>query len=472
MLTTEKLLELDRQRVWHPYAPMPGTYPPLVVAEASGVRLRLAPGGGRGVVPPWLDGAGAELIDGMSSWWAALHGYAHPALDAAAKEQLGRMSHVMFGGLTHEPAVTLADRLAALGPAGLEHVFLCDSGSVSVEVAVKMCLQYWRSRGLPGKNRLLTWRGGYHGDTFMAMSVCDPEGGMHRMWDGVLPRQVFAGLPPAGFAAGVDEAYADELRELIRQHSGELAAVIVEPVVQGAGGMRFHDPGYLRVLREACDAHGVLLVFDEIATGFGRTGALFAAGHAGVSPDVMCVGKALTGGYLSLAAALASSEVAAGIAAGELPVLAHGPTFMGNPLACAVANASLDVLLGDQVPGDQVPGDRVPGGQVATASYPDGWRAAVTRIEAGLRHGLAPAADLAGVADVRVLGAIGVVQLDREVDVAAATAAAVRAGVWLRPFRDLVYTMPPYVTADEDVAAICAGVLAAVRAAVEAAASR
>jgi adenosylmethionine-8-amino-7-oxononanoate aminotransferase len=472
MLTTEKLLELDRQRVWHPYAPMPGAYPPLVVAEASGVRLRLAPGGGRGGVPPWLDGAGAELIDGMSSWWAALHGYAHPALDAAAKEQLGRMSHVMFGGLTHEPAVTLADRLAALAPAGLEHVFLCDSGSVSVEVAVKMCLQYWRSRGLPGKNRLLTWRGGYHGDTFMAMSVCDPEGGMHRMWDGVLPRQVFAGLPPAGFAAGVDEAYADELRELIGRHKDELAAVIVEPVVQGAGGMRFHDPGYLRVLREACDAHGVLLVFDEIATGFGRTGTLFAAGHAGVSPDVMCVGKALTGGYLSLAAALASGEVAAGIAAGELPVLAHGPTFMGNPLACAVANASLDVLLGDRLPGDQVPGDRVPGGQAATASYPDGWRAAVTRIEAGLRHGLAPAAGLAGVADVRVLGAIGVVQLDREVDVAAATAAAVRAGVWLRPFRDLVYTMPPYVTADEDVAAICAGVLAAVEAAVEVAATQ
>ena len=434
MVSQEKLLELDRQRVWHPYAPMPPAYPPLVVAEASGVRLRLADG--------------TELIDGMSSWWAALHGYAHPALDAAAKEQLGRMSHVMFGGLTHEPAVTLADRLATLAPDGLEHVFLCDSGSVSVEVAVKMCLQYWRSRGLPGKNRLLTWRGGYHGDTFMAMSVCDPEGGMHGMWDGVLPRQVFAGLPPAGFAAGVDEAYADELRELIRRHKDELAAVIVEPVVQGAGGMRFHDPGYLRVLREACDAHGVLLVFDEIATGFGRTGALFAAGHAGVSPDVMCVGKALTGGYLSLAAALASGEVAAGIAAGELPVLAHGPTFMGNPLACAVANASLDVLLGDR----------------ATTSYPDGWRAAVTRIEAGLRAGLAPAAGCAGVADVRVLGAIGVVQLDREVDIAAATAAAVRAGVWLRPFRDLVYTMPPYVTADEDVAAICAGVLAAVEA--------
>ena len=440
MHATEKLLELDRQRVWHPYAAMPSAHQPLVVAEASGVRLRLADG--------------AELIDGMSSWWAALHGYAHPALDAAAKEQLGRMSHVMFGGLTHEPAVTLADRLAALSPDGLEHVFLCDSGSVSVEVAVKMCLQYWRSRGRQEKRRLLTWRGGYHGDTFMAMSVCDPEGGMHRMWDGVLPSQVFAGLPPAGFGAGVDETYAATLRELIGRHGDELAAVIVEPVVQGAGGMRFHDPGYLRVLREACDAHEVLLVFDEIATGFGRTGALFAAEHAGVGPDVMCVGKALTGGYLSLAATLASGEVAAGIGAGEPSVLAHGPTFMGNPLACAVANASLDVLLG--------------GAGAPTATYPDGWRAAVTRIEAGLRAGLAPAAARAGVADVRVLGAIGVVQLDHEVDIAAATAAAVRAGVWLRPFRDLVYTMPPYVTADEDVAAICAGVLAAV----EAAASR
>jgi adenosylmethionine---8-amino-7-oxononanoate aminotransferase len=430
MLPAEKLAELDRRRVWHPYAPMPGTIAPLPVASASGVRLRLA--------------SGEELIDGMSSWWAAIHGYAHPVLDAAARDQLRRMSHVMFGGLTHEPAVTLCDRLAALAPDGLEHVFLCDSGSVSVEVAVKMCLQYWRSAGRPAKRRLLTWRGGYHGDTFMAMSVCDPDGGMHHMWDEVLPRQVFAGLPPAGFAAGVDPAYARSVRDLIAAHEDELAAVIVEPVVQGAGGMRFHDPGYLRVLREACDEHGVLLIFDEIATGFGRTGAMFAAGHAGVSPDVMCVGKALTGGYLSLAAALCSSEVAAGISRGELPVLAHGPTFMGNPLACAVANASLDVLL-------------------APGAYPDGWRAAVSRIEAGLRAGLAPVAGLPEVFDVRVLGAIGVVQLKHEVDIAAATAAAVRAGVWLRPFRDLVYTMPPYITSDDDLAMICAGVLAAVR---------
>jgi adenosylmethionine-8-amino-7-oxononanoate aminotransferase len=428
------LIETDRRRVWHPYAPMPGTQPPLAVESASGVRLRLAePAGGH-----------RELVDGMSSWWAAIHGYQHPVLDEAARQQLGRMSHVMFGGLTHEGAVRLCDRLVSMTPDGLEHVFLCDSGSVAVEVGIKMALQYWRSRGRAGRRKLLTWRGGYHGDTFWAMSVCDPDGGMHRIWDGVLPRQVFADIPPAGFGAGVDPGYAGRLAGLIARHADELAAVIVEPVAQGAGGMRFHDPGYLRVLRSACDEHGVLLIFDEIATGFGRTGELFAAGHAGVSPDVMCVGKALTGGYLTLAAALCTTEVADGISGGELPVLAHGPTFMGNPLACAVANASLDVLLGE-----------VPGG------YPDGWPGEVRRIGAGLSAGLAPARGRPGVADVRVLGAIGVVQLDHEVDMAAATAAAVGQGVWLRPFRDLVYTMPPYVTGDEDLARICAGVLAA-----------
>jgi adenosylmethionine---8-amino-7-oxononanoate aminotransferase len=416
--------------VWHPYGPMPGRLAPLVVESATGVRLRLA-------------GPGTELVDGMSSWWAAIHGYRHPALDEAAARQLGRMSHVMFGGLTHEPAVRLCQRLVAMAPAGLEHVFLCDSGSVSVEVAVKMCLQYWRSAGRPAKRRLLTWRGGYHGDTFMAMSVCDPEGGMHALWDGVVGRQVFAPVPPAGFAAGVEPGYAAALTSLIEEHAGSLAAVIVEPVVQGAGGMRFHDPGYLRVLREACSAHDVLLIFDEIATGFGRSGSLFAAGHAGVSPDVMCVGKALTGGYMSLAAALCTPAVAAGISSGSVPVLAHGPTFMANPLACALALASLSVLSGREW-------------------YPGGWQAAVDRLAAGLEAGLAPARGRPGVADVRVLGAIGVVQLTRDVDVAAATAAAVRAGVWLRPFRDLIYTMPPYVTGDEDLALICRGMLAAV----------
>ncbi|GAA1797402.1 adenosylmethionine--8-amino-7-oxononanoate transaminase [Planosporangium flavigriseum] len=414
---------MDRAHVWHPYSPVPGTSTPLVVESASGVRLRLAePFEGH-----------RELVDGMSSWWAAIHGYAHPVLDAAVRDQLGRMSHVMFGGLTHEPAIRLAARLVEVTPPGLEHVFFADSGSVSVEVAAKMCLQYWRSVGRPGKQRLLTWRGGYHGDTFHPMSVCDPEGGMHHLWTGVLPRQVFADAPPVEF----DPGYAQRLADLIGQHADELAAVIVEPVVQGAGGMRFHSPEYLRVLREACDAAGVLLIFDEIATGFGRTGELFAADHAGVSPDVMCIGKAISGGYLSFAATLCTSEVADGISRGSVPVLAHGPTFMGNPLACAVANASLDLL---------AHGD---------------WKTNVKRIEAGLRAGLAPASGVPGVADVRVLGAIGVVQLDHEVDIAAATRAAGANGVWLRPFRDLIYTMPPYVTEDADLERICAAIVAA-----------
>ncbi|MFJ1846025.1 adenosylmethionine--8-amino-7-oxononanoate transaminase [Streptomyces sp. NPDC088146] len=428
-LAPAELRALDRAHVWHPYGPMPGRQEPLVVESASGVRLRLAePAHGQ-----------HELVDGMSSWWSAVHGYNHPALNEAARGQLDRMSHVMFGGLTHEPAVRLAARLVEITPEPLRHVFLADSGSVSVEVAVKMCLQYWRSAGRPAKQRLLTWRGGYHGDTWQPMSVCDPEGGMHKLWSGVLPRQIFADEPPAGFEAEPDAAYARHLRELIAEHAEQLAAVIVEPVVQGAGGMRFHSPAYLRVLREACDAHDVLLVFDEIATGFGRTGKLFAAGHTGVSPDVMCVGKALTGGYLTMAATLCTSRVAEGISRGEVPVLAHGPTFMGNPLASAVACASIDLLLGQD------------------------WEREVRRIGTGLRKGLAPAAELPGVRDVRVLGAIGVVQLDHEVDMTAATRAAVREGVWLRPFRDLVYTMPPYVTDDDDVARICRAVCAAAR---------
>ncbi|MFE1904934.1 adenosylmethionine--8-amino-7-oxononanoate transaminase [Streptomyces gardneri] len=422
-MRNDELIALDRAHVWHPYGPMPGRTDPLVVASASGVRLRLAEAAeGRD-----------ELIDGMSSWWSAIHGYNHPVLNEAVRGQLDRMSHVMFGGLTHEPAVRLATRLVEITPEPLRHVFLSDSGSVAVEVAVKMCLQHWRSVGRPGKQRLLTWRGGYHGDTWQPMSVCDPQGGMHELWSGVLQRQVFVDAPPVAY----EESYAELLRTEIARHADELAAVIVEPVVQGAGGMRFHDPAYLKVLREACDAHDVLLVFDEIATGFGRTGTLFAADQVGVSPDVMCVGKALTGGYLSMAATLCTSRVADGISQGEVPVLAHGPTFMGNPLASAVALASIDLLLSRD------------------------WAVDVKRIEAGLRDGLAPVADLPGVKDVRVCGAIGVVQLDHDVDMAAATRAAVRAGVWLRPFRDLIYTMPPYVTGDEDLARICAGVHAA-----------
>ncbi|MGX6601212.1 adenosylmethionine--8-amino-7-oxononanoate transaminase [Micromonosporaceae bacterium Da 78-11] len=416
------MIELDRAHVWHPYGPMPGRSDPYLVESAQGVRLKLADG--------------RELIDGMSSWWAAIHGYRHPVLDAALVEQSQRMSHVMFGGLTHEPAIRLATTLVELTPPGLEHVFLCDSGSVGVEVAIKMALQAQLALGRPGRRQLATWRGGYHGDTFHPMSVCDPVGGMHSLWAGVLPTQIFAGLPPTGY----DPAYAESLIELIERGRDEIAAVIVEPVVQGAGGMRFHHPEYLRVLREVTAAHGIYLIFDEIATGFGRTGTFFAAEHAGVAPDIMCVGKALTGGYLTLAATLCTPAVAEAISSGQGGGLAHGPTFMGNPLACAVANASLGLLRA---------GD---------------WARQVPAIESRLRAGLEPLRDAPGVADVRVLGAIGVVQLDHEVDVPRATAAAVRAGVWLRPFRDLIYTMPPFVAEDEDVARITAGIAAAVAA--------
>jgi adenosylmethionine-8-amino-7-oxononanoate aminotransferase len=402
---------------------MPATATPLPVASASGVRLRLADG--------------RELVDAMASWWCAVHGYRHPVLDAALTDQLGRMAHVMFGGLTHEPAVRLAERLVALTPAPLEHVFFADSGSVAVEVAIKMCLQHWRARGRPEKRRLLTWRGGYHGDTFGAMAVCDPVGGMHALFAGTLPEHVFAPRPPDGFDAPLDPAYAGELAALVERHAGELAAVIVEPVVQGAGGMRFHSPAYVRLLRELCDRHDVLLVLDEIATGFGRTGALLACEHAAVAPDVLCLGKALTGGYLTLAATLCTPGVAQAISGGEGGALMHGPTYMANPLACSVALASTGLLADG------------------------GWRDDVARIERGLVGGLAAARELPGVADVRVLGAIGVIELARPVDVAAATAAAVERGVWLRPFRELVYAMPPYVTGDDDVARIAEAMVAA-----------
>jgi adenosylmethionine---8-amino-7-oxononanoate aminotransferase len=396
---------------------------PLPVVSAAGVRLTLADG--------------RELIDGMSSWWCAIHGYRHPALDAAIQEQLGRMAHVMFGGLTHEPAVRLAERLVEIAPEGLEQVFFADSGSVSIEVAIKLCLQFQRAIGYPERRRLLTVRGGYHGDTFGAMAVCDPVSGMHSMFTGVLPEHVFADRPPDGFDAGLDDAWAEHVSQLVARHAHELAAVIVEPVVQGAGGMRFYAPECVALLRRLCDEHGLLLVLDEIATAFGRAGAMFACEYARVAPDVMCVGKALTGGYLTLAATLCTRAVSDAVSSGEGGGLMHGPTFMANPLACSVALASLDLLADD------------------------GWRARVGAIEDGLRVGLEPAGDLPGVADVRVLGAIGVVQLREEVDIAAVTAVAVERGVWLRPFRDLIYTMPPYVIAAEDLARVTGAVVAA-----------
>jgi adenosylmethionine-8-amino-7-oxononanoate aminotransferase len=419
----------DTAHLWHPYTTVPAAERPYVVTGAEGATLTL-----------WSEEGEHRVVDAMSSWWSAVHGYRHPVLDAAVRRQTDAFSHVMFGGLTHGPAADLAEALVAITPQPLEHVFLADSGSVAVEVAMKMCMQYHRSTGRPQRRRFLTWRGGYHGDTFHAMSVCDPDGGMHSLWGDVLPAQVHAPAPPSGFGAEPDPGYVAVFERLAAEHADELAAVIVEPVVQGAGGMRFHHPGYLRELRRIADEYGLLLVFDEIATGFGRTGELFAADHAGVAPDVMCLGKALTGGYLTLAATLCTARVARGIAGGEVPVLAHGPTFMGNPLACATALASVDLLTG---------GD---------------WRGDVARIGTGLREGLAPLEGLPGVREVRVLGAIGVVELEAPVRTAEATRAAVEAGVWLRPFREHVYAMPPYVCTSREVAAVADGMAAAVRA--------
>ncbi|MCQ4125849.1 adenosylmethionine--8-amino-7-oxononanoate transaminase [Rhodococcus erythropolis] len=425
MLTTgldpHDVSAIDADVLWHPYGSFPASTRPLIVDSAQGATLTLSDG--------------RRLVDGMSSWWAAIHGYRNPVLDTAAARQLGKMSHVMFGGLTHEPAARLGRLLVDITPPHLDKVFLSDSGSVAVEVAVKMCLQYWRSLGKPSKNRLMTWRGGYHGDTFTPMSVCDPDGGMHSLWTDILRPQVFAQTPPADYLP----EYVQELETLLAEHHEDLAAVIVEPVVQGAGGMRFHDPAYLIDLRNLCDKYQVLLVFDEIATGFGRTGELFAADHAGVSPDVMCVGKALTGGYMSLAATLCTTEIAETITAGEGGGLMHGPTFMGNPLACAVAVASTELLLAMD------------------------WRRDVATLERGLTRGLAEAVTIPGVVDVRVKGGIGVIELEQPVEMQSATDAAVDAGVWLRPFRNLVYAMPPYLCSDAEVEQITAGMLATAR---------
>ncbi|WP_295624527.1 adenosylmethionine--8-amino-7-oxononanoate transaminase [uncultured Corynebacterium sp.] len=423
----------DAAHVWHPYGPMPSPVLALPVASAAGTRLTLE--------------VGRELIDGMSSWWAACHGHSHPRLVAAAQRQAATMSHVMFGGLTHAPAVDLARRLLALTAPEMPEltaVFFSDSGSVSVEVAIKMALQYQRAIGHPERTRLMTWRGGYHGDTRAPMSVCDPDGGMHSLWEGTFAPQVFAPVPPRrGSSPEVREAYLAEFEATLPATShttphSDVAAVIVEPVVQGAGGMRFHDHELLVGLRDICDRHGALLIVDEIATGFGRTGDLFVSGAAGIEPDVLCVGKALTGGFLSLAATLTTEKVASAISAGEGGGLMHGPTFMANPLACAVAAENLDIIA-------------------------DGaWREDVPRIEAGLRAGLEPLRARPGVADVRVLGAIGVVEMTRPVDMARATAACVAEGVWLRPFGKLVYAMPMYVSDDAEVAAICRAIAAIV----------
>ncbi|KAA0111813.1 adenosylmethionine--8-amino-7-oxononanoate transaminase [Mycolicibacterium sp. P1-5] len=424
-LTPQQISAIDAAHIWHPYSTIGAeALTPVVAVGADGAWLTLV-----------RDGAEIRVLDAMASWWTAVHGHGHPVLDAALRSQLSVMNHVMFGGLTHEPAARLAQLLVDITPRGLDTVFFSDSGSVAVEVAVKMALQYFRSTGRFGKHKLMTWRGGYHGDTFTPMSICDPDGGMHSLWSDVLAPQVFAPPVPGDY----DPAYVAAFEAQLLEHADSLAAVIVEPVVQGAGGMRFHDPRYLTDLRAMCDRAGVLLIFDEIATGFGRTGELFAADHAGVSPDIMCVGKALTGGYVTLAATLCTMDIARTISGSAAGALMHGPTFMANALACAVSVASVELLLGQD------------------------WRGRVGEISAGLAEGLEPARTLPSVADVRVRGAIGVIETHRPVDLTVATPVALDNGVWLRPFRNLIYAMPPFICTPGEVDQITSAMVAVAR---------
>jgi adenosylmethionine-8-amino-7-oxononanoate aminotransferase len=415
--TTEAMLAYDRLHLWHPYTSITDPLPVYPVESARGVRIRLEDG--------------RELIDGMASWWSVIHGYNHPELTGVLRRQAARLAHVMFGGLTHRPAVELAHLLVDATAPALDKVFFCDSGSVAVEVAMKMAIQYQFARGLAGKNRFLALRGCYHGDTFHAMAVCDPVAGMHRIYRGLLPEYLFADRPNCRFGEDWNPEDIRGFAALIEEHGPGLCAVILEPIVQGAGGMYFYHADYLRAVRRLCDEHDVLLIADEIATGFARSGELFACDHAAITPDIMCLGKALTGGTMSLAAVLATAAVGRGISAAEPGVFMHGPTFMANPLACSVAIASVRLLLQSN------------------------WRADIGRIERRLRQGLAPCRSMAWVRDVRALGAIGVVELAKPVDMALVQRRFVDRGVWVRPFGRLVYVMPPYCIGEEDLARLC-----------------
>lgn len=421
VITMDNLLAYDRRHLWHPYTSIENPLPVYEVVGAEGVRLTLADG--------------RKLIDGMSSWWAVIHGYAHPVLLEALHEQADSLCHVMFGGITHKPSVSLAEKLVEMTPVGLDRVFLCDSGSVAVEVAMKMAMQYWYAKKEPAKKKFLTIKSGYHGDTFHAMSVCDPVTGMHQIYQGALPAYYFAERPQIGYRDIWQEADLESFRQLIESHHEDLCGVILEPIVQGAGGMRFYHPNYLRGVRRLCDHFGVLFIADEIATGFGRSGELFGCDHADVCPDIMCLGKALTGGYMTLAAVMATAEVGRVISMGEPHVFMHGPTFMANPLACRVASASLQLLVDA------------------------GWRQAVQRLEHELEEGLAPCRKMGSVADVRVLGAIGVVEMHAPVDMAEIQLRFVEEGVWVRPFGKLIYLMPPYSMSTPDCRALTGAVV-------------
>ncbi len=420
MRETKKLLDFDREHIWHPYTSMLDPLPVYPVKWARGVRIYLEDG--------------RSLVDGMSSWWCMIHGYNNPVLKQALAEQSEKMSHVMFGGFTHEPAVDLARRLIGFAPEGLRRVFFSDSGSVSVEVALKMALQYWQGKGSESRKKFVALSKGYHGDTFGAMSVCDPVTGMHGTFKGFLPTNYFVSAPPAGFERTCTEKDLAELKELLESSADSIAAVILEPIVQGAGGMRFYSPQYLAGVRKLCDEYGVLLIADEIATGFGRTGAFFACEHAGISPDIMCVGKALTGGCMSMAATLCTDDVAETISGSGPGVFMHGPTFMGNPLACKVAEVSINLLIRSS------------------------WQNKVQAVERIMRENLQGCADLPGVREVRVLGGIGVVEMDKDVDVSWAQKRFVDMGVWIRPFKNLIYIMPPYIIPPADLEKLCSAI--------------